>query len=334
MDLLDRYIYDVGRRLPAKQREDIKKELKSLLMDALDAKTGGREPAEADVMAVIWEFGQPADVAARYNGEKSLIGPRLFPTYKLVLTIVLAALSFGLFISMAMGYAFGSANGANLGSSILQFLASLISSGWGTIGVITVVFWVIERVMERQGRKGGAGADVWDPKTLPPVPKHKDTWKPAESVVSIVFIIIALVLFNAFPDLISVYGKDAGGQWQHFQILSRDALAAYLPYWNIGLALSLAFHAVLLAQGGRRLGTNIAHIALQLYGIAVVCVMLTGPTLLDPNSLMAGFGGATGTLDKAIAILNAQFYWIFPLIIVISAADIGKSIYRIVRDKP
>lgn len=48
MELMDRYIYDIGRRLPAKQREDIEKELASLLADALDARVEGREPTETE----------------------------------------------------------------------------------------------------------------------------------------------------------------------------------------------------------------------------------------------------------------------------------------------
>ena len=64
MELMDRYIYDIGRRLPAKQRKDIEKELASLLADALDARVEGREPTETDVLAIITDFGAPAEVAS------------------------------------------------------------------------------------------------------------------------------------------------------------------------------------------------------------------------------------------------------------------------------
>ena len=115
MELLDRYIYDVGRRLPAKQREDIEKELKSLLLDALEARTGGAEPTEADMAAVLKEFGSPEEVAARYAGERYVIGPRLYPTYRMVLGIGSGALALGLFISVFIGYALDPAGGASFG---------------------------------------------------------------------------------------------------------------------------------------------------------------------------------------------------------------------------
>ena len=53
MELIDRYIYEVGRHLPRKNRGDIQAELLSLLMDSLDAgedenvnEGESRDPAE------------------------------------------------------------------------------------------------------------------------------------------------------------------------------------------------------------------------------------------------------------------------------------------------
>jgi hypothetical protein len=330
MELLDRYVYDVGRRLPAKQREDIEKELKSLLMDALDARTGGRTPTNEDISAVITQFGQPADVAARYTGEKFLIGPRLYPTYRLVIGIVLAAMAFGLLVSFFIGFTFGPMTGSDLWSRLLQFFGSLISSVWGAIGVVTVIFWGIERGIIKHNDKMG-GEDKWDPKTLPPVPKSKNAWKPSESIVAIVFIIIALILFNAFPEVVSFYTND--GQWQHIQILSPAALAAYLPLWNIGWILALVLHCVLLAQGRWRTGTNLGHIALQLYSIVVVGIMMTGPALLNPDITLLGGTQISTVFHQVMPMLNMQFRWVFVIVIIVCAVDIGKSIYRMIKEK-
>ena len=56
MELIERYIYAVGKKLPRKQREDIGKELTSLIMDELDARTGGGEPSKEDISAVLKEM--------------------------------------------------------------------------------------------------------------------------------------------------------------------------------------------------------------------------------------------------------------------------------------
>lgn len=63
MELIERYVHEVGRRLPKKQRADVEAELRSLLMDALEARAGAAPaagaPSEADQAAVLVEFGPP-----------------------------------------------------------------------------------------------------------------------------------------------------------------------------------------------------------------------------------------------------------------------------------
>ena len=77
MDLIDRYIAEVGRYLPAKNRADIQAELRSSLVDNLEARAG-ENPSEEDTAQVLKEFGPPRKVAASYWPEgQYLIGPRL-----------------------------------------------------------------------------------------------------------------------------------------------------------------------------------------------------------------------------------------------------------------
>ena len=101
MKWVDRYISEVGDRLPAKQRTDIETELRSLILDALEGRTGKTvDFSEEDELAVLQEFGRPEEVAQRYAGTpRYLIGPRLYPTYLVVLRI--------LFIVGLIGTTFG-----------------------------------------------------------------------------------------------------------------------------------------------------------------------------------------------------------------------------------
>jgi hypothetical protein len=41
-------------------------------------------------VALLKEFGSPSEIASRYRGEEYLIGPVLFPTFKMVVSIVLS----------------------------------------------------------------------------------------------------------------------------------------------------------------------------------------------------------------------------------------------------
>jgi hypothetical protein len=92
MNLIDRYVSEVGKNLPLLNgREDIEKELKSTLEDMLEdrAQSSGRVRDEALEIEVLKEYGSPQKVAQTYNPHPYLIGPKLFPFFLFVLKIVL-----------------------------------------------------------------------------------------------------------------------------------------------------------------------------------------------------------------------------------------------------
>ena len=68
MNLIDKYIVEVGKHLPRKNRADIEAEIRSTLEDMLDERKQGDGPAdEATVMQVLKEYGAPREVAAKYK---------------------------------------------------------------------------------------------------------------------------------------------------------------------------------------------------------------------------------------------------------------------------
>ena len=119
-EMLTRYVHEVGRHLPRKNREDIQMELRSLLQDSLDEQTAdsGLEPSPKIVAELLREFGSPEEIAARYRPEQVLIGAQIFPTYKLVSTIVLAVIAavhlFGVLYGVLQGET------ADLGQTLLS----------------------------------------------------------------------------------------------------------------------------------------------------------------------------------------------------------------------
>src|SRR5512147_1988535 len=90
MNLIDKYIAEVGKHLPRKNRADIEAEIRSTLEDMLEEWSQGKGSAdEAMVLEILKEYGSPREVAAKYKTHQYLIGPRLFPTFEMVLRIVL-----------------------------------------------------------------------------------------------------------------------------------------------------------------------------------------------------------------------------------------------------
>ena len=81
-ELIRRYIYAVTKRLPRKSREDVAKELNTLIADMLEERCGQVLPTEKDVRVVLTELGTPAELYDQYSGEgkKCLIGPPYYAT--------------------------------------------------------------------------------------------------------------------------------------------------------------------------------------------------------------------------------------------------------------
>jgi hypothetical protein len=75
MELIDRYLYAVCKHLPQKMKKDIEDELRSSILDAIDAKSGGN-PTQEDIISVLKDFGPPRKVAHNYTtGGSYIIGP-------------------------------------------------------------------------------------------------------------------------------------------------------------------------------------------------------------------------------------------------------------------
>jgi hypothetical protein len=76
-DVIESYVADVIRRVPLKERNDIGFELHTLLTEMLDerAQEAGKPADDAMVLAMLREFGAPADLAARYRAPGGVIIP-------------------------------------------------------------------------------------------------------------------------------------------------------------------------------------------------------------------------------------------------------------------
>lgn len=75
--ILSSYVADVAERLPRRMRGDVGLELRALLSEQLDglARDEGRAPDADMAAAMLVRFGHPAQVAARYHPQWSIIDP-------------------------------------------------------------------------------------------------------------------------------------------------------------------------------------------------------------------------------------------------------------------
>lgn len=322
-DLVNRYVYDVARRLPREQREELEREIRGLIGDMLEA-----EP-EGDAEAVLRKLGPPAELARKYRGgERCLIGPEYFDAFLTVVKIVLSAVALGVLVSALVEAV------TELGSG--QFFVPLLRRiGWGVsalaaaFGFVTLVFAVLERLRVKLGSDGGE----WSPSSLPPVPEARGIIKRGDEIVGIAFLLIFGGLLVFAPRLFSAWLLQKG-QLRSIALLNLDSWGTLLPVILAGLGLGLAEGIVKLAAGRYTPAVCAVNAATGIGSLALAAIALQALPLWNP-SFMTELAAA---LEEPLPGWLAQAWesglisdLLLGVIVLGTAADIGVTLYRTLR---
>ncbi len=327
MNLIDKYVSEVSRRLWKKNRKDIEKELKSTLEDMLEERVGDREATEEDVVELLKEYGRPKDVASSYNTpDKFLIGPKVFDLYTTVLKIVLAVVLVLTLIGSGISLAFS--EGSNVFVELLLIIPKIFSAAVGAFGGVTIIFALIEHFTDEE-------IDVkdedWDPKDLPKAIEEYDRVNMLGLIAKIIIIIFALAVFNFYPDKIPVFYQ-SGGDWVFVSALNMEALSKFLPYLNILWIVSIILSFIILIQGKWDLKTKVGDILLSIYSIVILAVLITGPDIINLKSLETINPELAQDLNPVFSVLENMAKVFFGILIAVILFDIVKKCYKIIRE--
>ncbi|MDB5708785.1 MAG: hypothetical protein JWL96_855 [Sphingomonas bacterium] len=185
MDLIDRYLAAIARRLPADKAADIVAEIQDDLLSRIEAREEalGRTLDGQEVSALIKEMGHPLIVAARYRPAQYLIGPDAFPFFVATLRIVAMFLVVALAVGAGANVIFGH---VPLARAFAQSLTGLLSSAMLTFGTVVAIFYALERT--------GFPADhlrKWRPEALPETRyKQPGAWCSAFEVATGLYAIL------------------------------------------------------------------------------------------------------------------------------------------------
>ena len=236
MELIDRYIGEVARRLPAKEREEVGQELRSTLEDLLPDGYSEQEERE-----LLMEFGDPARLAGKYRSQPSyLIGPRFFDLYVTLLKIVIPIVLTVVLVVLVITTIFSGAGEASIGSVIGGLIGDAISAVFDVvIGVffwMTLVFAIVEWV-DRSNRKAGKSPIVfpdkgWTPKDLTETPEltpKMRTIPRSEPALDLIWTAIWVsVYFNA-DKLVGIYGEGSDGLQLLTPAFTQSVLMSFWP---------------------------------------------------------------------------------------------------------
>jgi hypothetical protein len=311
-EMIDRYVHEVGRHLPRKNREDIQMELRSLLQDTLDEQLAGSdlEPSTKIVAELLREFGSPEDMAARYRPEEVLIGAQLFPIYKLVITIVLTIVA----VVHLLGVLYALLGETpDLGQTLLKSLFSFGQFAFLNLGLITVVFAIVERVEGGELEIEAKKATDWDPYQLPPV-KDPDRINRFEMIAGIIFAALFIVAFNFFFEVIGFI--DFTGEDRGVIPLLAGEFRQHVPWLTASWILDSLLKVAVLARGRWLRQTRWLQVAVESFGIFVLYRIFISTTI----SVVPFFT----TMAKGIILI----------IMVIGVLEIAGLVYRLLFGRP
>jgi hypothetical protein len=326
MELIDRYIYQVGRHLPRKDRADIQAELQSTLVDTLEDRVDG-EPSQDDVVALLKEFGPPQKVAASYWPEgQYLIGPRLYPLFRMVVGIVLAVFIIVQLVLLGIAVVFNQQ--ILTFASVFDLISGLIGSLFTAFGIIVIVFAILQRF----DVKPDSEDEEWDPRELPQI-EEVDTVSRGGTVAEITFslVIIAVLLF--LPEKIGLIISP------NTEIILNPVIRSYIPLLILSIMLGIALDVILLWRGRWETGTRLAKIGTNLFSIYVLYVLITGHSAWLAQQDLGGFFSflvvlpeLTFTEPESILVISMYaFLLAFTIALIVISIETIRLIYQLIK---
>ncbi|MFH2114102.1 MAG: hypothetical protein ABIJ86_06325, partial [Spirochaetota bacterium] len=203
MKLVEQYLEVVGRKLPFKGRQDLKAELRSLLLDGIEAMYGS-EPTEEELKRALKDFGSPDMVARRYHDQQGVIAIGLVPFYFFLLKLVLGALALAFFVLFILGQVQIELYAATTGGISLLTVAkgfgisvmTTLNVYFAAVGVMTMGFMTVSRL----GKVKAIDLDDdWSPDELADVEVGPPMVSRVYSVIALVVLSALVILMNFFP---------------------------------------------------------------------------------------------------------------------------------------
>ena len=162
-ELVNRYVYEVTKRIPKEQRNEIEMELRELIEDMAEG---------APLEEVFVKLGDPAVFARKYREDKNyVISPEYFDNYVWVMKIAIACIWAGLLIATAVKCFIDYQDIIRIAG---EFISDAVMASLAIVGTVTLIFAFLERQKIKVDLKQ---EKPWSPDMLSPIPNKKSDRK-------------------------------------------------------------------------------------------------------------------------------------------------------------
>ena len=340
-NLIERYLYDVVRRLPEKQRKDIEEELRTLIEDMLEERKG--DGGAEEVEAVLSELGDPAKLAMKYRGEEAhLIGGEYYPIYCQILKLGLICVGVGVTISAVVHWIVqlpaqeegmnGVVNGVVDG---FVSLGSLPEALLAAFGLVTLVFFVMERNQVKLQKR-----EPWSLERLTQIPSAKAVIPKSDSIVGVFFGVLVMVVFIVLPEFIGYWGKNADGELVAVSAFNLSIWSKVIPLFVISFSAGVVDDLVKLIVGHYNRTVMYVSIVCSVISVVTVTILLKGHEIFNLHFVeeLSAITGETFSAKYDIlthwqtGIANRVLPNFFlAVIVLITLLDLAVTVYRTLR---
>ncbi len=340
-NLIERYVQEVTRRLPEKERAEVSRELKSNIYDMLP-----ENPDEEAIKKVLTSLGSPAALAEKYRqNPRYLISPAYFDEYTRALKWVLPLVGV---VVMAVGMLVGAleAMKGSVGSAqdIAFTISNIFSKGvsTGVSAAFQALVWTTIgfAIADHLGKKSKDTKEhVWKVEDLPELQPNEKTRIPlsdgiAELVLTVVFSIIGILFcLGSFPFAMIIIHD----QVQVTHIFSAEFLAALVPVIAVTAAFGIVSAVAKIKDCRWTPMVCTLHVLQKLVSMGLSVYMLTRPFIFSAefSAFMKNFNmpEVWGFPWFGVNGMNPFLVFIAVMVVIGTIADCIKSITLTVKDK-
>lgn len=308
-DLLERYLQAVRFLLPAKQANDVSRELEENLRSEIEEKKAelGRPLDEEELGALLKRLGHPALLALRYQQGRCLIGPAVFPIYWFAVKFVLGILAVVHILLPAIFLLVSGEPAGRIVGLVLRYPAVALP----VLAWMTIVFAVLDTEAVRS-RVEGALSD-WSPRSLPPVADGEPDRPP--SVTGLVLTGLSSVWWLAslkFP--VILLGPAAG-----YVAFGPIFYQLYVPMVVAAVA-GIVLGAIRIARPQFTALHRLGGMAVDGLGLVILYLLFRGGDWIGAGERMStvpGFDGVIETVNLGMSIAltiglvaaGISFFW-------------------------
>lgn len=335
-NLIARYVHDVSRRLPEKERDEVSKELNANILDMLPENAD-----ESDIRRVLYQLGSPASLAEKYRQRpRHLISPAVYDDYERALKWVLPLCGL---VVMTVGMVWGAIDAIKDGMVDVSYLIGNIISKGLSLGVAatfhglvwtTVGFVIAER---GTGKADEGKKETWQIEDLPEVTPGGKNRIPlsdsiAEMVITVVFSAVAILACSGILPIVFIIQN---GDMQIRSLFSADFLAACIPAIVVMAILAVGECAIKMKVRRWSPLVCVAVIVSSLANMGIMVYLINRADLFS-----AEFAAFLQSIDWAGLDLlrfmgtggvNPMIIFVKVVIVICALAQCGQAVYRTIR---